>query len=127
MHPFVCGSFESNGSKKNTHMSSKKPSMDDWVKELKGGCSILIQDDGKITLLKERPSLQEMYSLLQCDLVQFVPCTVGELGQLEAQIWCDEEGLLRNKPLNTSACASLGNQVYGGHLHGHVLLCAQSE
>ena len=65
--------------------------------------------------------LRFLYTTLQCESIQMIPCTIGAL-EGQAVIICDEEGMLKGSARNHKAESDIGNQVYGGTLHGKVLL-----
>jgi hypothetical protein len=55
-----------------------------------------------------------MYDLIGCDLVERVPQL---LGLEEAEMWVDEEGMLKGSPLNTRA-----SMIAGTYIHGHAII-----
>tara|TARA_A100001011_G_scaffold387189_1_gene464545 strand:- start:872 stop:1264 length:393 start_codon:yes stop_codon:yes gene_type:complete len=64
--------------------------------------------------------LKRLYELTECDMIQMVPCTVGNLSSVAVLIM-DEEGMY-TKQKNEFAMKHIGEQVHGGHLHGKILV-----
>ena len=71
-------------------------------------------------------NLRHIYELIQCQCVQMVPCTVGDMGTNGALLLLDEEGMFNNT-VNEYATDALGEQVYGGFLHGNILVIHASD
>lgn len=61
-------------------------------------------------------SLEELYSLIDCDTVDFITLPTGAL------MWVDDNGLLMKKPLNITA-----SQLAGSTIVGHALITDTSE
>jgi hypothetical protein len=58
--------------------------------------------------------LGDMHKLIGCSLVERVPQL---LGLEEAEMWVDEEGMLKGSPLNTRA-----SMIAGTYIHGHAII-----
>ena len=56
----------------------------------------LIKVDGTITDAPEKLDLQGMYETIGCTMVERVSLK-------QAELWCDEEGIINNKPINVVA------------------------
>lgn len=65
-------------------------------------------------------NLSNLYYLLNCKMIQMVPCTNGPMAN-KAVLIMDEDGMYE-KEKNLNATKNVGNQVYGGKLYGNVLL-----
>ena len=87
--------------------------------------SILVTTDGTVFACDFYPNRRGNHKLmcdcLNCANVQMVPCTRGELAG-EATLWVDEEGVLKDVPLNKNASRLFGEQVLSGQLYGAVAL-----
>lgn len=69
--------------------------------------------------------LEYLYKLLGCNMIQMVPCTVGNLNKVAVLIM-DEEGMY-NKTVNDSAQQNVGDQVFGGSLYGNILVLHKED
>ena len=92
---------------------------------LLAGKSILFQDGITTVLDKTEFSLAELYKILSCKMVEYVPLTVGTLNGMGC-LWCDEEGLIYDTKTNKLASEVLGNQVHGGILRGTILVTPET-
>jgi len=94
------------------------------------GKSILFGGDKlaqiNVVLDKKEFSLEELYKIIGCKMVEYVPLTVGNLNG-KGCIWCDEEGMINKSAINKSASEVLGNQVHGGVLFGTILVTCHPE
>lgn len=64
--------------------------------------------------------LKRLYELVNCDMIQMVPCTVSNLNKVAVLIM-DEDGMY-NKNKNVFAMKHVGEQVHGGNLYGKILV-----
>ena len=84
---------------------------------------VLISMTGEISMVAG-PFEGEFLKTLLCtngsEYFQMVPCLVGKWKD-KFEIWCDDESLINNVGVNSLATELLGDQVYGGRLHGPVL------
>lgn len=100
--------------------------------ELGYGKALLYGADGRVSEVDGPFPGRRLREILECELFQYVPCTVGALGG-RFELWMDEEGLYSGKAVNESASAEFGDQVCGGVLLGAVLVkhqtryCSDSE
>ena len=68
-------------------------------------------------------TLEQMYQLLGCTMVQLVPIKLNLDGTLYKELWCDEDGKMNGKPRNKTATFALTGQLLpGDFLVGPVLL-----
>lgn len=67
--------------------------------------------------------LNQLYQLLDCDMVQLLRLKLKYKDITYNEVWCDEEGKLNDKPVNAVATRLLGDQLFGGdYFVGHTLL-----
>lgn len=90
------------------------------------GKSILFKNGIISVLDKKEFSLEELYKIIGCKMVEYVPLTVGNLNG-KGCIWCDEEGMINKSAINKSASEVLCNQVHGGVLFGTILVTCDPE
>jgi hypothetical protein len=64
--------------------------------------------------------LDHLYNLVECESIQMVPCTIGNLNN-NAVLIMDEEGMF-NKNVNNNAVEHFGEQVCGGTVYGNILV-----
>ena len=81
-------------------------------------CEVSGTDKGK------KFGLQQMYTLLDCDMVQLVPIKLDYNGTKYNELWCDEDGKFKAKAeRNDKATRLLQSQLLqGDYLVGPVLL-----
>ena len=97
----------------------------------------LITPDGQRTQVApanadEGFTLDELYALLDCQMVQIVSLSLSKSTAPSTLLVCDEEGKLAGKPHNEHAdqqAFAQGATWFGVHdwLVGNVLFCAQGE
>jgi hypothetical protein len=58
--------------------------------------------------------LPQLYRLIDTDMVQCVPVKITHQNVNYNEAWCDEEGKLKNKPVNDKASQLVGNQLIEG-------------
>lgn len=92
---------------------------------LLAGKSILFQDGITTVLDKTEFSLAELYEIIGCKMVEYVPLTVGALNG-QGCLWCDEEGLINKSEINKLATEVLSNQIHGGILRGTILVTPET-
>jgi hypothetical protein len=63
----------------------------------------------KISVVEITNDLSSMYPIIGCDIV--VPVALN--AHYKACLWVDEEGMLKNDPLNVRVSCLLGRPVYG--------------
>jgi hypothetical protein len=63
----------------------------------------------EITVIEITPELSSMYPIIGCDLVERVALAPA----YHAAIWVDEEGLLKDAPINLRASCIAGHAIYG--------------
>ena len=85
------------------------------------GKGLLYTMDGRV-VLQAGPftDLPRLYKMIGCQYVQMVSCTMGALKDVAVLIM-DEEGAY-NSEMNEIAMKNVGDQVFGGKLHGNILL-----
>lgn len=68
---------------------------------------------------------QELYDMLDCELVQVIPVTkdMSEPSKMTWQMWMDEEGKFNDKEFNELASAIAINLMPGDYIVGNALLC----
>lgn len=87
----------------------------------------LIRTDGTVeTVTPENGktfSLQEMYELIGCSLVQVIYLVDGRI------MWLDEEGKFKEHQINTQATKLLieAGGMMGDYVAGNALICSDSE
>jgi len=96
------------------------------VETLLEGKSILFKNGTIVVLDKKEFTLEELYKIIGCKMVEYVPLTVGNLNG-KGCVWCDEEGMINKSAINKSASEVLGNQVHGGVLFGTILVTCDPE
>lgn len=69
---------------------------------------------GELIVDMHRQGLGDMYTLIGCSLVERVPQL---LGLEEAEMWVDEEGMLKGSPLNIRA-----SMIAGTFIHGNAII-----
>tara|TARA_B100000214_G_C23911382_1_gene601474 strand:+ start:698 stop:1003 length:306 start_codon:yes stop_codon:yes gene_type:complete len=84
------------------------------------GCGLLYNTNGTIETINGPFNLECLYKHINCDLIQVVPCTVGNLKHV-ALLIMDEDGM-EKKEMNCLAMKYLGEQVFGGKLYGNILV-----
>tara|TARA_Y100000748_G_scaffold303826_1_gene310369 strand:+ start:2644 stop:3021 length:378 start_codon:yes stop_codon:yes gene_type:complete len=77
--------------------------------------------NGQINIVDGPFDLKHLYTLINCNMIQMVPCTVGTLNNIAVLIM-DEEGMYNNKTINTTAMKNVSDQVFGGELYGNILV-----
>ena len=63
----------------------------------------------EITTIEITPELSSMYPIIGCDIVERVALNP----HYHAAIWVDEEGLLKDAPINLRASCIVGRPIYG--------------
>lgn len=81
---------------------------------------VIYKTDGTTEMVKGQFDLEKLRTMIICNYVQMVPCTMGNLKD-KFELWMNEEGLFENE-YNERASDVLGKQVFGGELYGNVLL-----
>ena len=81
----------------------------------------MVHLDGSVTRHTGKLDGDALRELIGCTFFQMVPCTMAPLSPT-IEIWVDEEGGIKPDNLNGLATATLGSQVYGGQLHGTVVV-----
>ena len=71
-----------------------------------------------IRVVEVTKSLSSMYPIIGCELVEIVPINPS----YEFTMWCDEEGMLKDSPLNIRASV-----IAGRHIFGNVILTGGKE
>tara|TARA_B100002051_G_C16541898_1_gene538019 strand:+ start:46 stop:348 length:303 start_codon:yes stop_codon:yes gene_type:complete len=89
------------------------------IRKLPHNKAILYDTKGEITIVEGPFDDKCLKTLLECEMFQMVPCTVGSLAG-KAELWMNEEGF--ELPCNKNATSFFCDQVYGGYLRGNVLL-----
>jgi hypothetical protein len=87
---------------------------------LNDGRSMVLKIDGSIKMQDTPSNLDGMRDILTCKRVQMVPMTIGPYAGM-FELWLDEDGYY-TKVLNPSASELFGDQVFGGRLHGVVMV-----
>ena len=96
------------------------------LEQIPKGEGLLYNVNGIKTIIKGPfNDLSILYKHLNCQSVQMVPCTVGELNN-KAILLMDEEGMYNSK-INTQAIYEIGNQVYRNKLYGNIILLRSDD
>lgn len=94
------------------------------LKALKRGEALVYCVDGTVEHQGDgswRTNIDELQQLIGCRSFQMIPCTQGWLSH-KFELWMDEEGACVGGNFNAVASTLFGEQVYGGALHGRVLV-----
>ena len=101
--------------------------LEDWLSVdptnlslLNDGRSMVLKIDGSIEMQDTPSNLEGMRQILTCKNVQMVPMNIGPYAGM-FELWLDEDGYY-TKVLNPSASELFGEQVFGGRLHGVVMV-----
>lgn len=84
------------------------------------GRSMLLEIDGDVQIRYAPSTLEGMQEILSCKNVQMVPISIGPYAGM-FELWIDEEGYYA-KAFNQFASDLFGEQVFGGRLHGVVMV-----
>jgi len=60
--------------------------------------------------------LPQLYQLIETDMVQMVPVKVTHNGVNYNEVWCDEEGKLKAKPINVKATRLAKTSLFEGDM-----------
>lgn len=60
--------------------------------------------------------LPQLYQLIETDMVQVVPVKVTHNGVNYNEVWCDEEGKMKAKPINAKATKLVRDQLFEGDM-----------
>ena len=102
-------------------MSAKNTSL---LEALEHGAALKYHKDGVVEQVPSGPwrsDLDALYKLIGCRSVQMVPCTQGWMAD-KYELWLDESGACFPGNFNAAASTAFGDQVYGGVLHGRVVV-----
>ncbi len=66
---------------------------------------LIISVDGIETRVNEKPTLERLYAAIGCDCIDTVSLIKGPDGRAELVMVVDDEGMLKDSPLNTVATA----------------------
>jgi len=61
-------------------------------------------------------TLEQMYALLDCDMVQLVPIKLDYNGTKYNELWCDEDGKMKARPINAKATRLVRSQLLEGDM-----------
>lgn len=65
--------------------------------------------DQSIRAVEVTKDLASMYPIIGCEVVEIVPINPA----YEFTMWCDEEGMLKDSPLNLRASVIAGRPIFG--------------
>ena len=100
---------------------------DENLRTIPQGKGMLIHTTGKCEIVDGPFDLKRLYSLLKCEMVQWLPCTVGRFAVWNLELWMNESGMNDGTELNQVATNKLGSQGYGGKLYGNILVKQTEE
>ena len=60
--------------------------------------------------------LQQMYTLLDCEMVQLVNISLEYNGVKYNELWCDEDGKMKARPINAKATRLVRDQLFVGDM-----------